>query len=94
VSPDANPPVKLIDFGISKIRSAKSAITQTGTLLGTLDYMAPEQLRGDSNISGAADLWAISVVIYEMLTGYLPFKRTNRWRLLGSALVRGTGGTF
>jgi serine/threonine protein kinase len=77
VSPDAPPSVKLIDFGISKIRSAKSSITQTGTLLGTLDYMAPEQLRGDSDISGAADLWAIGVVVYEMLTGYLPFSGEN-----------------
>ena len=62
--------VKVSDFGISQIQSA--GFTQTGTVLGTPSYMSPEQWRGDA-IDGRSDLFSLSVVLYELLTGKLPF---------------------
>jgi len=66
---------KILDFGIAKFlpaATASTADTGGGLLVGTLHYMAPEQLRGES-VSPGWDLWALAVVTYEMLTGARPF---------------------
>ena len=66
---------KVLDFGIAKFVSATSAseaATAEGTVLGTVRYMSPEQLRGGT-VQPAWDLWAVTVVAYEMLTGAHPF---------------------
>ncbi|MFC1706395.1 SUMF1/EgtB/PvdO family nonheme iron enzyme [Planctomycetota bacterium] len=63
--------IKLLDFGIAKLLSA-DRFTKTATALGTLYYMAPEQHRDASRVDGRADLFSVSVVLYEMLTGELP----------------------
>lgn len=71
--------VLLADFGIVKIVSGESdnntnpALTQTGGLVGTPAYMAPEQGSGQSNITARADLYSLGVVVYEMLTGEPPY---------------------
>ena len=62
--------VKVLDFGLAKARD--HSLTGPGTLLGTAAYMAPEQIRDDP-VDGRADLWALGVVLYEMLTGRQPF---------------------
>ena len=74
-----NASVKLLDFGIAKgVKSATMApMTQAGVLLGTLAYMAPEQLQDASAVDPRADLWAIGVMIYEMLAGRLPYPATT-----------------
>ena len=64
--------VKIVDFGIAKLSGA-TGLTRTGTSLGTVAYMAPEQLRG-GNVDKRADLWALGVVLYQLLTGRLPFR--------------------
>jgi serine/threonine protein kinase len=66
--------VKLLDFGIAKALD-KEALTSTTTSMGTAYYVAPEQLRGDEEIDPRADLYAVGVVLYEMLTGELPTGR-------------------
>ena len=63
--------VKIVDFGIAKILD-RTGPTQTGTTLGTVVYMAPEQVHGYT-VDHRADLWALGVVLYEMLTGRAPF---------------------
>lgn len=64
--------VKIVDFGLAKL-IGRSRITGSGATLGTIAYMSPEQARSED--SGAqADIWALGVVLYEMITGRLPFR--------------------
>jgi serine/threonine-protein kinase len=68
--------VKLLDFGISKLldQDAVLQLTQTGTVLGTPFYMAPEQAKGAKEIDHRVDLYAIGVILYEAITGQRPFE--------------------
>lgn len=61
---------RILDFGLAKARDESA--TETGARLGTVAYMAPEQVRGEA-VDAQADLWAVGVVLYEMLTGRKPF---------------------
>ncbi len=63
--------VKVTDFGIARALSS-ATITQTGTVLGSVQYLSPEQARGAA-VGRSADLYAVGVVLYEMVTGELPF---------------------
>jgi len=69
-SEDGN--VKIVDFGLAKI-TGKTALTKTGTTLGTVQYMSPEQAQG-KNVDHRTDIFSFGALIYEMLTGQYPFK--------------------
>ncbi len=71
--PDSTLTVKLLDFGISKVRDTDPSLTTPGDLIGTLSYMSPEQAQGESASDHRTDLFALGVVFYETLTGTVPF---------------------
>ncbi|MEO1998191.1 MAG: serine/threonine-protein kinase, partial [Planctomycetaceae bacterium] len=64
---------KIADFGLAKQMDGDSTTTKTGTVLGTHNYMAPEQGRGDKDVGPPADVYALGSILYEMLTGRPPF---------------------
>src|SRR2546423_1466485 len=66
--------VYLADFGITKHAMPRSGLTSTGQSLGTIDYVAPEQIRGTS-VLGLADQYSLGCVLYECLTGRVPFEK-------------------
>jgi serine/threonine protein kinase len=64
----------LNDFGIARMLGTSQALTQTGGTIGTPAYMSPEQIRGDKEqLGSASDLYSLGIVLYEMLTGRVPF---------------------
>jgi serine/threonine-protein kinase len=77
---------KLLDFGIAKVTSTASvggaSITNTGTVLGSPEYMSPEQALGRSDIDQRSDVWSFCVVLYEALAGRTPFSDTSTQAIL------------
>jgi non-specific serine/threonine protein kinase len=64
----------LSDFGITKHASSRSGLTATGQFMGTIDYISPEQIQ-DRNVDGRADIYSLACVLYECLTGRVPFAK-------------------
>ena len=76
--------VKILDFGIAKL-TGSTGLTRTGSTLGTVSYMAPEQFRA-SGADRQTDLWALGVVLYEMLTGSQPFRGDHPMAVMQAVL--------
>jgi serine/threonine protein kinase len=72
--------VKIMDFGIARMRGSQHQ-TREGSIIGTLAYMAPEQLRGEP-ASERSDLYSLAIVLYEMLTGSPPFVAATDYELM------------
>jgi serine/threonine-protein kinase len=82
--------VKVLDFGISKVKDADIDLTRPGEVIGTPYYMSPEQARGDRTIDHRADLFALGAVYYEALTGTAPFDGRTPNAVLRSILLEDT----
>jgi acid phosphatase type 7 len=74
---EEDPRVFLSDFGIALHVSSSTRLTRTGSFGGTVDYVAPEQIRGESGIDGRADAYALGCVLYRCLVGEPPFPRES-----------------
>lgn len=81
--------VKVLDFGIAKVMEAAGGMghrTRTGMLLGTPEYMSPEQARNARDVDQRADLWSAAVLLYEMLTGRAAFPAPTEYARLAAVL--------
>ena len=83
VEPDGT--LKVMDFGIARLAKRQTGVTQQGMVVGTPEYMAPEQLMGEE-IDARADIYAAGSVIYECLTGSTPFTAENQITLIAKLL--------
>jgi serine/threonine protein kinase len=77
---------KVMDFGLAKLRGG-SSLTKSQTTLGTVAYMSPEQARGD-NLDQRTDIWSLGVVLYELLSGKLPFQGDHDQTVIYSILQK------
>jgi serine/threonine-protein kinase len=85
LTPDSCP--KITDFGLARRVEGGSGLTQTGAILGTPSYMAPEQAAGRGDVVGpAADIWALGAILYECLAGRPPFLAETPYETLAQVL--------
>jgi tetratricopeptide (TPR) repeat protein len=92
--------LKITDFGLAKKLDVDAGATQTGAIMGTPSYMAPEQAQGEKHVGPAVDIYALGAILYECLTGRAPFKAPTPFETLAQVvadepvpprrLVRGT----
>ena len=76
--------IKLMDFGIARTGDERS-LTRTGTTLGSLNYMSPEQVKGEAT-DGRSDLYSVGVCLYEFVTGQRPFTSTSGYSLMAAQI--------
>jgi eukaryotic-like serine/threonine-protein kinase len=88
---DGSEQVKVLDFGISKWLSAPeddSQMTTNSDVFGSPLYMSPEQLRSSRYVTGRTDVWALAVILYELVSGQAPFDAESRSEVVGAVLHR------
>jgi serine/threonine protein kinase len=87
---DGSPCVKVLDFGITKVTESAGAVnfdtTKTSIVMGSPRYMSPEQMRSSRTIDARADIWALGVILHELVTGAAPFDGTTMPDLLAAIL--------
>lgn len=76
----------LMDFGIARFTAERTRLTMTGDMLGTAEYISPEQIQCSVDLDGRSDQYSLGVLAYLMLTGKKPFERSNTWAMIKSHL--------
>ena len=84
--PDGSTHVKVLDFGISKLKDDGNALTKTFDVVGTPYYMAPEQLTNAKNVDERADIWSVGIILYELLTAKRPFDGRSMAEIISRVL--------
>jgi eukaryotic-like serine/threonine-protein kinase len=85
----------ILDFGVCKMAGVDhERLTGTGESIGTVAYMAPEQIRGAAKVDERADLYAFGALVFEMLTGRLPHEGPSQMAILASKLEKGAARLF
>ncbi|MFK7988084.1 MAG: serine/threonine-protein kinase [Sandaracinaceae bacterium] len=77
--------VKVLDFGLARVMDANRKLTETGQVIGTPRYMAPEQCRGEK-VDARADVYSLGLILYEMLTGHQPYRGLSTYEILGKKM--------
>jgi serine/threonine-protein kinase len=90
--PDGRTVVKIVDFGVSKQVSGRRMRAQTnpGESVGSPQYMSPEQITAPSEVDARTDIWSLGVVMFELLTGVLPFRGPGTARICAAVLTEVT----
>jgi serine/threonine protein kinase len=86
---DGTPIIKVLDFGISKVNvpdTSEAALTRTTTIMGSPFYMSPEQMRSSKDVDHRTDIWALGVILYELLAGTQPFNGETLPQLVAAIL--------
>jgi tRNA A-37 threonylcarbamoyl transferase component Bud32 len=76
----------LMDFGIARFTGERTKLTMTGDMMGTADYISPEQIQGVADLDGRTDQYSLGVLAYWMVAGKKPFERNNTWAMIKSHL--------
>ncbi|HWZ92808.1 MAG TPA: serine/threonine-protein kinase, partial [Polyangiaceae bacterium] len=87
---DGSPCIKVLDFGISKLTvpgsTSDMGMTRTSTVMGSPLYMSPEQMSSTRNVDARTDIWALGIILYEVLSGRVPFEAETMPQLCGMIL--------
>jgi eukaryotic-like serine/threonine-protein kinase len=80
--------IKVLDFGISKAtgRSEDASLTRTSTIMGSPLYMSPEQMVASKNVDARCDIWALGIILYELITGATPFVADSMTEIIAQVL--------
>ncbi len=88
ITPQGRVIPKLLDFGIVKVAGDKATKTKVGFIVGTPEYMSPEQAQGKADIGPSSDVWSMGVVLFECLTGQLPFQAETQTGVLVAVVTQ------
>jgi len=80
--------LKVFDFGIAALMDTESDLTETGTYIGTARYVSPEQVRGEGDVDGRADLYSLGIILFLLLAGRTPFVSKSSFEMVLSHLQK------